>query len=105
MDRRREPRFHVRFDALFSSGRREGAGQLADLSCSGARIEGVSIRPPVGTPVRIYVFVQPVAPFQLAGRVVRETETGFAIEYEIDDAVRRLVEDAAAVVAVPAQAP
>jgi hypothetical protein len=101
VDRRRDPRFRVSFDALFSSGRREGAGQLADLSCSGARIEGVSLRPPIGTPVRVYVFVQPVAPFQLTGRVVRETDNGFAIEYEVDDAVRRLVEDAAAVVSVP----
>ena len=102
MERRRDPRFRVRFDALFSSGRREGAGQLADLSCSGARLEGVSISPPVGATVRLFVFVQPVAPFQLAGRVVRQTESGFAIEYEVEDvAVRRLVEDAAALVAVP----
>jgi hypothetical protein len=102
MDRRRDPRFRVRFDALFSSGPREGVGRLADLSCSGARIEGVSLRPPPGTAVLLFVFVRPVAPFQLSGRVVRETETGFAIQYEVADAaVRRLVEDAAALVAVP----
>jgi hypothetical protein len=95
----RHPRVRTRFEALLSMGRREGAGVLADISYSGAHIEESSVVPEVGTEVRIYVFVQPVAPFALSGRVVRVTESGFAIAYkDLDDEVRRLVDDAAALV-------
>ena len=53
----------------------------------------------MGTQVRLYVFVQPVAPFEILGHVVRATDSGFAIAYEIDDAeVRRLVDDVSAIV-------
>lgn len=95
----RDPRFRTRFEALYSLGRREGAGVLADISYSGAHIEDSSIVPEVGTQVRIYVFVQPVSPFTLSGKVVRVTEKGFAIAYhDLDDEVRRLVDDASALV-------
>jgi hypothetical protein len=42
-------------------------------------------------------------PFELTGHVVRHSSTGFAIEYEdiVDPDVRRMVDDAAAVVAGP----
>lgn len=95
----RDPRIRTRFEALLSLGRSEGAGLLADISYSGARIEDSSLIPEVGTPVRIYVFVMPVSPFQLQGEVVRTTEKGFAIAYSVEDPeVRRLVDDAAALV-------
>jgi hypothetical protein len=101
MDRRRSPRFRSRFDALISAGAREGAGVLTDISYSGARIEDSSLQPPVGTQVRLYVFVQPVAPFELAGVVSRHVENGFAITYELFDAeIRRLVDDVTALVSV-----
>lgn len=100
MNKRRDPRFQTRFDTLISAGRTEGAGQLIDLSYSGARLDGVSLVPEIGARVRLYVFIQPVAPFELVGYVVRQTEGGFAIEYEVDDPdIRRLVDDAAAIVA------
>ena len=102
MDRRRSRRVRSRFEALVSSGGREGAGVLTDISYSGARIESASLRPEVGTCVRFYVFVQPVLPFELIGHVVRITENGFAIEYDVSDLeVRRLVDDVAAIVAAP----
>jgi hypothetical protein len=52
--------------------------------------------------VRLYVFVQPVAPFQLVGHVTRHTESGFVILYEVSDPeVRRLVDDVSAIVVAP----
>lgn len=103
MEKRKEPRFRAQFDALFSTGPAEGAGLLVDLSYSGAHIEAASLRPEVGTIVRLYVFVQPVAPFQIEGHVTRTTDSGFALVYSIDDPeIRRLVDDVSAIVAAPA---
>jgi hypothetical protein len=102
MERRKDIRFKTRFDALISSGPAEGAGVLADISYSGARLEESSLRPDLGTTVRLYVFIQPVAPFELVGHVTRHTDSGFVILYEVcDPEVRRLVDDVSAVVATP----
>lgn len=101
MEKRKEPRFRTQFDALYSTGASEGAGVLVDLSYSGAWLENVSEhhRPELDSSVRLYVFVQPVAPFEIEGRVTRVSETGFAVVYEIDDPeVRRLVDDVSAIV-------
>ena len=88
---------------LVAAGDREGAGTLADLSYAGARLDDSSFRPPVGTRVRLYVFVQPVAPFELEGVVSRHSESGFALTFELFDAeIRRLVDDVGALVSVPA---
>ena len=49
------------------------------------------------------MFIQPVSPFELVGHVVRLTESGFAIEYEVEDPeVRRLVDDVSAIVSAVA---
>lgn len=102
MNRRRNPRFRTRFDALCSAGDREGAGTLADISRSGARLAGASFCPEPGTKIRLYVFIQPVSPFELVGEVVRGEGDTFAIRFaSLDPAVGRLVEDVAAVVALP----
>lgn len=102
LNRRRNPRFRTRFDALCSAGEREGAGTLSDLSRSGARLSGASFCPEPGTKVRLYVFIQPVSPFELVGEVVRSDGRSFAIRFtELDPAVGRLVEDVAAVVSMP----
>jgi hypothetical protein len=99
MENRKAPRFKTSFDTLYGTGAREGTGVLTDLSYSGARLEGVSLCPAVGIEVRLYVFVQPVAPFELAGRVVRTTESGFAIALDpVDSELRRLVDDVSAIV-------
>ena len=101
-NRRGSGRVRTRFDALYSTGPLEGAGVLADISYSGARIEDSSIRPELGTTVRIYVFIQPLSPFELVGTVARHSASGFAIEYKnLDPEVRRLVHDAAAIVSAP----
>ena len=103
-NRRGEGRVHTRFETLYSAGRTEGAGILTDISYSGALIVEASLRPEVGDKLRLYVFVQPVSPFELIGNVVRVTEGGFAIEYELSDPeVRRLVDAAAAIVTAPSR--
>ncbi len=103
-NRRGEGRVRTQFETLYSAGRTEGAGIIADISYSGALISEASLRPEVGDKLRLYVFVQPVSPFELMGSVVRVTEDGFAIEYELSDPeVRRLVDDAAAVVTAPSR--
>jgi hypothetical protein len=102
MDRRKDLRFKTQFDVLVSSGPAEGIGVLTDLSYSGARLANASLVPEVGSSVRLYVFVQPIAPFELTGAIVRHAESGFAIAYDGEDTdVRRLVDDIGAIVAVP----
>jgi len=101
-NRRRDGRVQTRFESLYSAGRSEGTGVLQDISYSGAMIVGASLKPEIGKQLRIYVFVQPVAPFELVGTVVRHSDDGFAIEYDnVNDAVRRFVDDAAAIVGIP----
>jgi hypothetical protein len=101
-NKRRNIRIKTRFETLVASSRQHGAGILADISYSGALLEKTSLQPEVGSEVRVYVFLQPVSPFELVGRVVRHTGDGFAIEYgELEPDIRRMVDDAAALVAIP----
>jgi len=103
IERRSAVRFPTTLNAHYSSGPDEGFGVLLNISYSGALIEDSSVQPAVGTRVRVYVFVEPsdpiapASPYELVGRVVRHSQTGFAIEYEDPDPeVRELVDDAAA---------
>jgi len=99
MERRRHLRLNIRFDTLYSTGATEGSGVLTEISYTGARIENVMNPPKEGTLVRIYIFVQPVAPFEIAGHVARVDGDGFAIHYDnFDDDLRRFVDDVAAIV-------
>ncbi len=105
----RDYRISIRLEAFYSYGRMEDDGMLADISYSGALIEGTTIQPEIGTRVALYVYLKPpsafeaATPFKLTGHVVRHSSAGFAIEYEgkLDPDVRRMVDDAAAVVASP----
>ena len=102
VDKRSSPRFITRFDSLVSAEQEEGAGVLGEISYVGARLEETSMRPPHGSKVTLYIFVQPVSPFELSGTVVRHTETGFAVTYELfDSETRQLVDDVAALVSSP----
>ena len=99
MDRRNHPRFRTKFDVLCSTGETEGAGTLMNISRSGARLESSNTLPELGTKVRLYVFIQPVCPFEISGEVVRSEGTTFAISYNnLDPEIGRLVDDVAAVV-------
>lgn len=100
-ERRRGDRVAIALNAHYSAGPEDGIGVLANISYSGALIEGSSVQPTVGSKVRIYVFTEPVdpiapaSPYELVGRVVRHSSSGFAIEYEDDDPeVRQLVDEA-----------
>ncbi len=102
VNRRRHVRFTTTMDAHCSSDPGEGIGVLANISYCGALVEDASIKPSVGSRVRVYVFVEPVdpiapaSPYEFVGRVVRHSSSGFAIEYEDDDPeVRQLVDGAA----------
>lgn len=99
MNRRRNPRYTAKFDVLVSMGGVEGAATLTQLSRSGALLEGASHCPEVGEKVRVYVFIQPVCPFELSGEVTRADESSFAIAYShLDPEIGRLVDDVAALV-------
>ncbi len=98
MENRRNPRFRARFDALYTDERDQGTGILADISRSGAYLERASLRPPIGSKVRLYIFVRPVAPFEVVGEVVRHGENGFAIEnLESTAEIAELIDDVAAI--------
>ena len=109
-NRRRENRVPISLKAYYSFDRVDGVGVLADVSYSGALIEDISTRPPeIGTPIVLCVYLisphdfEEVTPFELAGHVVRHSLVDFAIEYEHnhDPDVRRMVDDAAAIMAGP----
>lgn len=101
-NRRREARVKTAFETLYSAERVEGAGVLSDISYQGALLNEASGKPAVGAHVRLYVFVRPVAPFELVGSVVRHTTNGFAIQFEkLDAETKSLVDDVAAIVTVP----
>ena len=101
-EKRRDARFPVALNAHYSAGPEEGIGVLSNISYSGALIEDSSVQPTVGAKVRIYVFVEsadpiaPASPYELVGRVIRHSSSGFAIEYEESDSeVHQLVDEAA----------
>ena len=103
VERRRGERASTALNAHYSSGPEDGIGVLVNISYSGALIEDTSVQPAVGTRVRIYVFTEPIdpiapaSPYELVGRVVRHSSSGFAIEYEDPDPeVNQLVDKAAA---------
>ena len=108
-NRRPDKRIPIHLAALYSSGRIEADGLLANISYSGALLEHTTMRPGIGTPINLYVFLKPprgtgaVAPSELPGMVVRHSSDGFAVKFEdnLDPDMRRMVDDAAAVVAVP----
>ncbi len=108
-NRRRDDRIPIPLAVHYSFGRVEGVGELADISYSGALIEDTAMRPEIGTPIVLYVHLEPpsafeaATPFKLAGHVVRHSSTGFAVQYEDNHEpdVRRMLDDAAAIVAVP----
>ena len=59
-------------------GRRE-RGAIADMSASGARIVGVKLDLPPGTPLQIR-YASGTAPMLIAAEIVRRTEDGFAVK-------------------------
>ena len=108
-NKRPDNRIPIRLAVVYSFGRIEGDGVLADISYSGALIEDANMEPEIGAPVVLYVYLKPpsafeaATPFELVGHVTRHSSTGFAIEYkdDLDPDVRQMVDDAAALVTAP----
>jgi len=102
VERRNHPRFQTRFDVLCSAGEHEGSGTLVNISRSGARLDCASHMPELGSKVRLYIFIQPISPFEISGEVVRYEDDTFAIRYSnLDPEIGRLVDDVAALVRRP----
>jgi hypothetical protein len=103
----RANRIPIRLDTYYAYGWVEGAGVVANISYSGALIEGTPAQPDIGTPVVLHICLHPASafqvpsPFEVVGHVVRHSPSGFAIKYDasVDRKVRRVVDNAAAVVA------
>ncbi len=67
---------------VFWSGRVEGAGSLRDLSISGARVDDASAKLKPGTKVELtWGLRENGSPLRIPANVVRETDTGFAVEF------------------------
>ena len=82
LERRVATRKQVSFSVLCRSGIHNFSGKLANISASGALLESEWIRPVVGSIVTIE-FNSPEldAQIKLRGRVVRQIQSGFAIEF------------------------
>ncbi len=108
-NRRHKNRTPTSLKAYYSFDLVDGVGVLADVSYSGALIEGISKRPEIGTSIVLCVYLKSplvsgkVTAFELSGVVVRLSSTGFAIEYEDNHEpdVRRMLNVAAAIMAGP----
>ena len=104
-ERRRGYRISIRLEVTGTSGRFEVVGVLTNISYSGALIEETSMQPEIRTSCVLHVYLKPpdafkvASPFELTGRIIRHSSTGFAIEFtdRSDPDVRRMVDDAAAI--------
>jgi hypothetical protein len=103
----RGDRFSIPLEVYCSFERVEGTATLANISYTGALVEDSSIRPEIGTRIKLYVYLKPPrafeaeTPFELTGVVSRHSSDGFAVKFEDsrDPDLRRMVDDAAAIVA------
>ncbi len=105
----RDDRILIRLEVYCSFERVEGTASLANISYTGALVEDTTVRPEIGARVKLYVHLKPPGafeaetPFELTGVAVRHSSNGFAVEFEDnhDPDVRRMVDDAVAIVAAP----
>jgi hypothetical protein len=81
-ERRTAFRFRISGAVHFEAGSTEGWGTLADISTKGARIDDADPRLKEGSSVRLMIsLVEGAVPIRVTAKVVRETETGFAVEF------------------------
>ena len=96
----RAVRVRTRFETVYSAGREDGTGILANISYSGALLTETSLQPRIGSQVRVYILLS--EPFEIVGKVARHVERGFAIEYsDLDPELRCLIDDAVPIVGEP----
>ncbi len=81
-ERRTAARFDLEGRVDYGAVEVEGSGRLHDLSTNGARLDDVThrLKPGVKLELRL-VLVRGGVPLALQGKVVRETKTGFAVEF------------------------
>ncbi|HTO09881.1 MAG TPA: PilZ domain-containing protein [Myxococcota bacterium] len=79
MDLEAAPRCRSRIPVEIDVHGRRERGAIADMSASGARIVGVQLDLPAGTPLQIR-YASGTAPILLAAEVVRRTADGFAVK-------------------------
>jgi hypothetical protein len=73
------PRCRSRIPVEIEAGGRRERGAIADMSASGARIVGVRLDLPPGTPISIR-YGSATAPILLSTEMVRATADGFAVK-------------------------
>ncbi len=104
--KRRGDRYPAPLLVCCSFQRAEGIATLVNISYSGALLEDTDIRPEIGTAVKLHVYLNPprasvaAAPSELSGVVSRQSENGFAVEFDDTDDpdVQRMVDNASALV-------
>jgi len=79
MDLEAAPRCRSRIPVEIDVHGRRERGAIADMSASGARIVGVTLDLPPGTPLQIR-YASGSAPVLLAAEIVRRTDDGFAVK-------------------------
>ncbi len=105
--RRRDNRIPMPLEVHYYFDGIEGFGELANISYSGALIDDTSMQPKIGTPAVLYVYLKPpgafeaATPFVVTSVISRHSSDGFAVKFEDnhDPDLRRMVDDAAALVA------
>ncbi len=66
----------------------DGTAALIDISYTGALLEVTEMRPVIGTPIHLYIYLEPPFAFEsssrsaLVGTVSRHSPGGFAIKFE-----------------------
>jgi hypothetical protein len=79
---RTDQRFQLKLPVNYETADGRGRGVTWDISTRDARIEGVSYLARPGTAITLEVLLPPdMIPLELRGQVVRETITGFAVEF------------------------
>jgi PilZ domain-containing protein len=79
MDLEAAPRCRSRIPVEIDIDGRREHGAIVDMSASGARLVGVQVDLPPGTPLQIR-YASGTAPILLAAEIVRATEDGFAVK-------------------------
>ncbi len=75
-------RFEMRIPVQFKGGPERGEGIIWDMSMTGARIEVATAPMRPGTPINMKIwYASEAAPVFAAARVVRATQTGFAVRF------------------------
>jgi CBS domain-containing protein len=92
LEERVSPRFPARVAVRYLAEGVDGRGTLEDISATGARIGEASPRLAAGAALRLRIANAPGLAMELHGRVVRETEGGFAVEFShVDEQLRSLL--------------